>query len=164
MSRKGARARDEDVGEGLDKGLVLEGHAGHLGLLQHDFRNEDVIGVSGVPPGQLPPLVMIKPVEVPAKSADGGGSDPARSERLGKWLHVCLSPAQKGHPSRQGPGPLPDPRGSRSGLHIDSDRAYERAAGAWRNTGPRRFGRTRPRQGHQSGEKRHVHKTGHTTS
>ena len=88
MSRKGARARDQNVGEGMDKGLILEGHAFHLGLLQHDFGNEDVIGVSGGPPGQLPPLVMKKPVEVPAKSVDGGGSDPARLERFGKWLHA----------------------------------------------------------------------------
>ena len=66
---QGGPGQGPNVGEGMDKGLILEGHAFHLGLLQHDFGNEDVIGVSGGPPGQLPPLVMKKPVEVPAKSA-----------------------------------------------------------------------------------------------
>ena len=94
MSRKGARAREKTSGKAWIKGSILKGHSTHLGLLQHDFRNEDVIGVRGVPPGQLPPLVMKKPVEVPAKSVDGGGSDPARRERLGKWLQTYPSPVR----------------------------------------------------------------------
>ena len=80
MSPQGGRGQGPNVGEGVEKGLILEGHAFHLGLLQHDFGNEDVIGVRGGPPGQLPALVMKKPVEVPAKSVGGGGSDSARSQ------------------------------------------------------------------------------------
>jgi hypothetical protein len=31
---------------------------------------------------------------VPAKSVGGGGSDPARLEPFGKWLHAKLSPVR----------------------------------------------------------------------
>ena len=106
---QGGPGQGQNVGEGIDKGFILEGHAFHLGLLQHDFGNEDVIGVSGGPPGQLPPLVMKKPVEAPAKSVGGGGSDPARLEPFGKWFHAKLSPVRLipcGGPAPTEPGTL----------------------------------------------------------
>ena len=88
MSRRGARARDQTSGKALIKGLDIEGHTFHLGLLQHDFRNEDVIGVSCGPPGHLPPLFMKKAVEVPAKPVDGGGGQAAHLKDFGKWLRA----------------------------------------------------------------------------
>jgi hypothetical protein len=52
---------------------------------------------------------MKKPIEVPAKSVDGGGGDAARLERLGKWLHACFSPVRLvscGSPASKEPGTL----------------------------------------------------------
>jgi hypothetical protein len=37
---------------------------------------------------------MKKPVEMPAKSVGGGGSDAARGEPFGKWFHAQLSPVK----------------------------------------------------------------------
>jgi hypothetical protein len=37
---------------------------------------------------------MKKPVEAPAKSVDGGGSDAARSQPFGKWFHAKIPPVR----------------------------------------------------------------------
>ncbi len=49
-----------DGWKGFEKSLVIRNDGGHLGLLEHDLRNPDGIGVFGFPPGEVPG-VFFKP-------------------------------------------------------------------------------------------------------
>jgi hypothetical protein len=49
-----------DCRKRFKKSSVIRDDGGHLGLLEHDLRNPDGIGVSGFPPGKIPG-VLLKP-------------------------------------------------------------------------------------------------------
>ena len=60
LRRAGERG---DIGEALEKALVIGNHRGDLGLLQHDFRDPDAIGVARALPGQVVAAVAPMPGE-----------------------------------------------------------------------------------------------------
>jgi hypothetical protein len=48
--------------KGFQKLLIVRDDGGHLGLLEHDLRNPDGIGVPGFSPGEIPG-VLLKPLK-----------------------------------------------------------------------------------------------------
>jgi len=48
--------------EGLQKSLVIGDNRCHLGLLEHDLRNPDGIGIAGFSPGEIS-AVLFKPMK-----------------------------------------------------------------------------------------------------
>ena len=74
-SRRGAGRRR---GEGGQEALVVRHDAVDLGLLQHDLGDEDRPGVTGVPPGQVAPVLL-----APLQQAAPEAPDPVGLERRG---------------------------------------------------------------------------------
>ena len=48
-----------DVGERREEVPVVRYHAGHLGLLQHHFGDEDPVRIRGVPPGEITAIASV---------------------------------------------------------------------------------------------------------
>src|SRR3972149_5236676 len=67
--RRGARpGQAGERGIAPEELLVLRDHALHLGLLEHDLGDEDVVGIVGVPPRQVTAVPAV-PAEQPSLEA-----------------------------------------------------------------------------------------------
>jgi hypothetical protein len=70
----GSRGRGQriDVGISAEKSMVVLLDPGDLGLLQHEFRHENAIGVPGAPPGQIASVPAKPPDETATKNRSVG--------------------------------------------------------------------------------------------
>ena len=71
LIQMGSRQR-VDIGKSRQKTLVIAQHGDHLGLLQHDFRQPDAVGVARVLPRQIMAAVQPLPIhQTPGKAVHG---------------------------------------------------------------------------------------------
>ena len=83
--------------------LVARDHAGHLGLLEHDLRDEDRVGVAGAPPRQVAALARV-PAQQQRGAIGGHRGEVQRTVRRAARPRCC-SKAQVSLSSLLGPAP-----------------------------------------------------------
>ena len=64
---RSARQRGE-IGKAAEPFIIVRKHRGYLGLLEHEFRDQDCVGIAGSPPREVAPVFAI-PVEQGATKA-----------------------------------------------------------------------------------------------
>ena len=135
--------RPRDVGDvgcrqRLERGVapeelvVLRDHAVHLGLLEHDLRDQDVIGVARPPPGQVPLVAPVPPQQALAEAPERPGVRVRASRSPARGFcpradYIEPAARQRPHhrdPTRAGPGgrPAADARGPYSLGAVVSER------------------------------------------
>ena len=97
----GERRRGEtlQVGPGGEPLHEARRHPRHLGLLQHDLADQDRVGVGGVPPGQVAPVLLV-PREQPRLQRARAPRAKA-GERRSPGSSVARSEAHRREPSRR---------------------------------------------------------------
>jgi len=68
-------SQGSQVGKSFQKTWIVPQNPLHLGLLQHDLGDQDVVGVLSAPPGQIPPVLGIPRQKSPPKLVD----------HIGRW-------------------------------------------------------------------------------